>query len=322
MVKIKRPEMFNQASEGGNSKLFKIILMFLVVFFIVSLLESIPALIVSFNEMKDVIFNVESIESMEDLEKQLLGSRSYMYASLYGTLLGSITIILWCRFCEKRSLQSLGFKQKNALPDYTIGMLIGFVMFSLVVGINILTGAMTIESATRNITLGTLGFILLFFIGFVFQGAFEEILLRGYFMVNIGAKHKMFTAIIVSSIAFSIMHGANPGITLLSIINLILIAIFFALYIICFDNIWGACAIHSVWNFVQGNFYGISVSGMNVFESIFISTSVPGKELINGGAFGAEGGIATTIVTILSIVILLVYMKKNGKIETITAESN
>ena len=154
------------------------------------------------------------------------------------------------------------------------------------------------------------------------QGAFEEILTRGYLMVNIGAKHKTITALLISSIVFAVIHGMNSGVTVLSLINLVLVAIFFGLYIICFDNIWGACAIHSVWNFVQGNFYGIKVSGNDVLDSIFISTSIPGKELINGGVFGAEGGIANSIITVLAIVTLLMYMKKKGQIEKNIGENN
>ena len=188
-------------------------------------------------------------------------------------------------------------------------------MFSAVVGINIFTGAMTIENITSTLTGASIGFIVLFFIGFLFQGAFEEILVRGYLMVNVGAKHKVITAIAVSSIAFAILHGINPGISILALINLVLISVFWGFYVICFNNLWGACAMHSIWNFVQGNFYGISVSGLNITDSVFVSTSVPGKELINGGAFGAEGGIATTIVITVAIIILLGYMKKKGKLE-------
>jgi len=321
-MKIRRPEMFNLAEKGGKPKLLKIILMFALLSLFTTIAASLPVVVIQIIETAKLISSGMSPEEATTILENFVNTRTFMYISLYATILESIVVILWCRFKEKRSLESLGFKRKNALRDYAIGMLIGFVMFSAVVGINILTGAMTIESATENITLGTLGFILIFFIGFVFQGAFEEILFRGYLMVNIGAKHKMSTAIIISSIAFAIFHGANPGITLLSLINLALIAIFFALYIICFDNIWGACAIHSVWNFVQGNFYGISVSGLNVFESVFVSTSIPGKEFINGGAFGAEGGIATSIVNVLAIVILLIYMKKKGQITKETVENN
>ena len=318
-MQIRKPEMFKLAEKGGERKLWKQILIFIVVFFMtqifIGIVGGFPLAVMQDKEMLASGIDGSNIEATQEIANRIMESREGMYIQLFATLVGSIAVILWTRFNEKRSLRSIGFQRKNALRDYAIGMLVGLVMFSLVVGLNFLTGSMTIETATENLNLTGLRFIAIFFIGFLFQGAFEEILLRGYFMVNIGAKHKTMTALIISSIAFAVMHGANPGISMLALVNLALIGVFFGLYIICFNNIWGACAIHSIWNFVQGHLYGISVSGMKVHESIFLSTSVPGKEFINGGAFGAEGGIATTIVTILSIALLLLYMKKTGCLE-------
>lgn len=314
-MKIKKPEMFSLAEEGGKPKLGHIILMFVAVFLMATIISAIPTLVLILKDMGVAISQGASLEETEILMGKMTSSRSYLYANLFGTILSSIVVILWARFYEKRSMKSLGFSRKNAFRDYFVGMLIGFVMFSAVVGINLLTGAMTIENLVSSLSGETIVFIFVFLIGFLFQGAFEEILVRGYLMVNVGAKHKVITAIAVSSIAFALLHGINPGMSFLALINLILVAIFWGLYVICFNNIWGACAMHSIWNFAQGNFFGIKVSGMDITDSVFVSTSVPGKELINGGAFGAEGGIATTIVIITSILILLTYMKKKGQIE-------
>ena len=71
------------------------------------------------------------------------------------------------------------------------------------------------------------------------------------------------------------------------------------------NSIWMACAIHSVWNFVQGNFFGILVSGGSFGASVFRFDSVGGKELLNGGDFGMEGGLATTVILTVSIMIVL-----------------
>lgn len=320
-MKIKKPEMFSLAGEGGKPKLWHIILMFIAVYLMASIMGSIPTIILTIKDMGAAISQGASLEEAELVINQMTtGSRSYLYANLFGTILSSIVVILWARFYEKRSMNSLGFRGKKALRDYVVGLIIGFVMFSAVVGINVFTGAMTIEKVTSSLSSATIGFIVLFFIGFVFQGAFEEILVRGYLMVNVGVKHKVITAIIVSSIAFAFLHGMNPGISILALVNLVLISVFWGLYVICFDNLWGACAMHTIWNFVQGNFYGISVSGLNIADSVFVSTSVPGKELINGGAFGAEGGIATTIVIVFAIIILWNYMKKKRKLERENAE--
>ena len=60
-----------------------------------------------------------------------------------------------------------------------------------------------------------------------------------------------------------------------------------------------------MWNFAQGNFFGILVSGNNFGPSVFRFDSVSGMELVNGGAFGMEGGIATAIVLTVSIIVVM-----------------
>ena len=320
MVKFKKPEMFSMAEKGGERTISKQIGVFFLIFIITTIASAMPSAIIIVNQALDrtLVINPQSTESIINSGED---SRVYLYAMLYGTIITTLGYIGYAKFNEKRSMASLGFKGNKPLRDYAIGLLIGFVMFSAVVGINLITGAMTIDSNTGN--LGTIGiiYILIYFFGFFFQGASEEIMIRGYLMVNLGAKNNTITAIVISSIIFALLHGANPGISLIALINLVLIAVFFAVYVICFDNIWGVCAIHSIWNFVQGCFYGIEVSGMNIIDTVFNTSSVLEHDLINGGTFGAEGGLATTIVISISLIILLIYMKKNNKFEVISKES-
>lgn len=312
-MEIKKPEMFEMAAEGGKAKMWEQILMFIAVFLIGMVISMIPLMISMMGNMMEAMNSGATMEEIQSTIDSMMESNSFTYISLYATIFSIIVVILFAKFKDKRSLRSFGFERKNAIKHYLAGIFIGFVMFSLVIGINIITGAMTIESLVNNLDGATLGLIAIFFVGFLIQGAEEEILVRGYLMVNLGAKYKVSTAIIISSVIFAALHLANPGITVLAMLNLTLFGVFCALYIICFNNIWGACAIHSIWNFVQGNFFGVSVSGMNTMPSVFAATNVPGKEFINGGAFGAEGGIATTIVLVLAIAMMLSYMKKKGQ---------
>jgi hypothetical protein len=92
-----------------------------------------------------------------------------------------------------------------------------------------------------------------------------------------------------------------------------------SLYMLRTNSLWGACAIHSIWNFAQGNFYGLPVSGIDSGESVF-KMSLKGSDFINGGAFGLEAGLPTTIVMTVSICILLfvpipILDKKAGESE-------
>jgi len=154
-----------------------------------------------------------------------------------------------------------------------------------------------------------------FLFGFIIQGASEEIIIRGYLMTSIGANYSIRTSVIISSVFFSFIHIGNSELALISIINFTLMGVFLALYIICFDNIWGACAIHGMWNFIQGSLYGVNVSGVNIPNSIFNAYSAEEKVYINGGDFGAEGGLAVTIVMLLFLMLLLLYMRKSERVK-------
>ncbi len=65
-----------------------------------------------------------------------------------------------------------------------------------------------------------------------------------------------------------------------------------------------------MWNFAQGNIFGVSVSGMDIMASVFSFAPTNEGELINGGTFGLEGGLAVTIVLILATIAVLLVKAK------------
>lgn len=313
-MKLKKPEMMKKAEIANKSisGFWMQILCFLGVFSVITILQSIPQIILMFREM--FILNDFSETAMNAImSKYLKPTGNIALIMLFSTIFSIIVPVIYCRFIEKRPLSSMGIVKKHVIRNYLFGLIIGFIMFSAVVLLNIWFGGMEFEGINSNIIIN---YLLIYFIGFGIQGMSEEILCRGYLMNSIGGKHSIWLAIITSSLVFAILHLANPGVTILAFINLILFGMFAAIYMICFDNIWGVCAIHSIWNFAQGLIYGISVSGTYSYEnSVFLLKTVQEKTFVNGGAFGAEGGIATTIVLTLGILIVIGCMCHKKKIE-------
>ena len=72
--------------------------------------------------------------------------------------------------------------------------------------------------------------------------------------------------------------------------------------------------MHTVWNFVQGNVFGMEVSGLEISCSLFSSTSDPSRSLWNGGSFGAEGGLSVTIVLTIAILVMLFTARGNAAV--------
>ena len=230
---------------------------------------------------------------------------------LFSCALSALVVVLYCRFAEGRSLFSMGFVRKDAWIHYLKGIAVGFVFFSTVYLTLIATGSVTFDGLNSK---ASLAMLLLFFFGFVIQGAQEEILTRGYFMMSLSTRLPAIAAILINSFTFSVLHLFNSGFGLLAFVNLVLYGVFLAVYMLKTGNIWGVCAIHSVWNFSQGNLYGMPVSGMNILEtSLFSSSLVEGKEWLSGGAFGPEGGVITSAVSILAIVLTLLLGKRSSE---------
>lgn len=229
-------------------------------------------------------------------------SENATIVTLFVTIAMTVLVMLFCKFLQKRKMSSLGFHKKGWVKEYLIGWGVGFVLFSAAVVICVLTGSLTIEGISPTFTIGT---FLIFVVGFIIQGMSEEVLCRGYFLVSVGRRYSMLAAIIANSVFFAALHLLNSGISILAVVNLTLFGVFASVYFIKRNDIWGICAVHSVWNLVQGNVYNIRVSGMELSCSLLSSEIVEGKELIHGGAFGLEGGLAVTVVLVVGTVILL-----------------
>lgn len=206
----------------------------------------------------------------------------------------------------------MGIRKNKAVQHYLQGMLTGLILMSAAVGLSALTGASKI-SAVSDIHAGI---ILVYFLGWLVQGMSEEFIFRGYLMNTVGGKHSAAAALAVSSVAFACAHLSNTGISLLAFANLVLFAVFAGLYMICFDDIWGACAIHSIWNFTQGNIFGISVSGTGESSSLLKTAAASSRDWLTGGDFGIEGSIFTTIVLAAASVIIIIKIRKTNSSES------
>ncbi|MGN0427695.1 MAG: lysostaphin resistance A-like protein [Agathobacter sp.] len=242
----------------------------------------------------------------------LVSKDSFMAVSLIAEIAMILIVFGMCALIQKRSPRKLGFTKGNFLKEYGIGLVVGFVLFSVAVLIALVTGSLTFSFA------GGGAILILFAIGFMIQGMAEEVLCRGYLMCSVARKYPLWVAILTNSLIFAALHLLNAGIAPLAFVNLILFGIFASIYFVRRGNIWGIGAVHSVWNFVQGNFYGIQVSGNGVMPSVFSCTFNENRGFINGGSFGLEGGIAVTIVLVAGI--LLMYFepwKKNTEVPAV-----
>lgn len=221
-------------------------------------------------------------------------------------------VFLWVRFVEKRSISSIGFWRNQWIRKYLRGALIGFVFISIPVMILLLTGIVQLQmqQITPTAIIGIVGSL----VAFLIQGATEEIVVRGWLFPVLSVRSRIWIGIVVTSFLFGFLHLLNPGITILSISNIILVGVFAAFYALKDSSLWGICAWHSLWNWAQFNIYGFAVSGMAMYSTPLFKPVTKGSEVLHGGSFGIEGSIITTIMlSIASIVLWRQLWGKNAK---------
>lgn len=245
-------------------------------------------------------------EASMEVTQRLMESDGYMIGMLLSDIVMMLIVFLFCRFIQKRKLRTLGFIKKGMLKEYALGMLLGFAFFSVCVLLGVLFGGLKIEGISPEFSIGI---FVAYLLGYMVQGMTEEVLCRGYFLGSYARRYPVYAAVLANSLLFASLHLLNSGISVLAFINITLFGIFASIYFIRRGSIWGIGAFHSIWNLVQGNFYGIKVSGTPVGNTLFTTQAIAGKSLWNGGDFGMEGSLICTIALTCGIIFL--YIRKN-----------
>lgn len=227
-----------------------------------------------------------------------------MTVGFIGTLL---LLIAWVVWKERRPVRSLGFESSHAGRRILLGICVAVAMLLVVVLVSTASGSATLGGFDAV----ALPAVLLLLVGFAVQASTEEILTRGYLLQAWTARFGVVVAMIVQTVFFTAMHALNGGMTFAPILNLALVAVFLGLWAIWEGGLWGVCAFHTVWNWMQGNVIGAEVSNIRVEASLFGYTPAPGSsDLITGGGFGLEGSLVLSGMLIIGIAVLAVALRR------------
>lgn len=211
---------------------------------------------------------------------------------------------LWVKFIEKKSIITLGFDRRKVLK-FVLGFIIGVSSITVITMILYFIGAIQLEmNQDNNGSIHTYLGMILILLGWFVQSGSEEISIRGWLVPNISEKYNSLVAIATTSIVFGVLHLFAPEVTVLSFVNLVLSGIFFAMYAIKQNCLWGVWGCHFGWNLSLGNIYGFSVSGFSPFGCTILSSKTIGHDILTGGSFGPEGGLLATVLLVIGIAII------------------
>lgn len=228
----------------------------------------------------------------------------------YGFSVFLLTVILYCRLIEKKDIKSLGFNEK--VYDYLMGGLVAIILLAVIISFCCITNTISWIGINENINIK---YIIGLFIGFVIQSTAEETMCRGFLLQSLLRRTSVPIAVLVSSTAFSLPHfltlfETEIKYSIIGVVNLYLISVIFSLLVLYHSNIWIACGLHCVWNFILYGFIGLSLSGNAANSYGIMKFEANAENIINGGIYGIEAGIITTVVLGMVIIILKYWHDK------------
>lgn len=224
-----------------------------------------------------------------------------------------VVVIIWLAISKKNRyiLSKVTTKSKgNNVKNWILGLVIGFVTN----GTCILVAWLHKDIAVSYRRFEIIPFLILFISVFI-QSSAEELVCRGVLYQKLLHRFKHpAVAIFGNSLLFASLHLLNPGVNVLSIINIMASGVLMSLAVYCLDSLWCAFTIHAAWNFTQSILFGLPNSGLVVPYSIFgLDAGSAVNSFAYDVAFGVEGTIVADIVLIMSCIIFFVVCHNKKK---------
>ena len=122
----------------------------------------------------------------------------------------------------------------------------------------------------------------------------EELLVRGYIFAVLRDALGWPWALTATSLVFGLLHLANPGADVQSIVMVTLAGFFLGVVLLALRSLYAAWAAHFAWNWVMAALYHVPVSGgaMQTPDYRVIDT---GPDWATGGLWGPEGGLGAAL---------------------------
>jgi membrane protease YdiL (CAAX protease family) len=226
----------------------------------------------------------------------------------HGSILFSAFVVGWAcgALMEDLPFRALGCApHKGWLKNLAIGSVLGTA--SLLLAALFATVTRGIHFRLDPAGARTIGQTLVVsLIVFVFAGAAEEMLFRGYPLQTLTRTNLAWLGVLLTSVPFAAVHLRNPNVVPgFTFINTALAGIWLAVAYLRTRSLWLPLGLHWSWNWVQASLLGLPVSGIErISPAPLLKALNAGPDWLTGGAYGIEGGAACTLALLISTVII------------------
>lgn len=254
---------------------------------------------------------------------------SGLTASLFGRGLGAMSVYfgvhalgvlvvttLCARAIDRRPIASIGLAPRRGyLLDLGFGVVLGAVCMGAIALLELSLG--WARFAPRVLDGVAIGSSLTVFVSVALV---EELAFRGYALPNlremlpasVPPDRAVTVAVVLSSLAFGVAHGANPHASAIATAYVAFGGVFLAIGLVVQGDLAIPIGAHLGWNFFQ-NFFGMQVSGQTWLEDAAVLHRVElGPDVATGGAFGPEAGLEGLAAMVLGIVLTLGWLRLRG----------
>ena len=217
------------------------------------------------------------------------------------------------RALDRRSWAYLGWRPRAGVPAGLLGgVVLGAAMAAGAAGLAVLVGGATVTNTGDWTGWGRAALPL--GAGLLLAALTEELAFRGYPLRRLADAVGAGPATTLGAIGFGLAHLGNPSATTFSTVNVALAGVWLACAFFSRGGMplaWGA---HFGWNTTLALGFEAPVSGY-VFPSPAITYHAGAHRWIDGGAFGPEGGLVTTLVMLAGTAALAAWSRTSRKAE-------
>ncbi len=212
--------------------------------------------------------------------------------------------LAWGKFIERRAVTELA--TPGLAREWGVGALYGAGLYTASAVVLMLLGIYKVEGVNGllfllpNLALG------------IKSGIFEELIFRGVLFQSVEAMFGSWAGILVSSLAFGLLHLLNPGATLGGAVYICVEAglLLSAAYLVT-RRLWICMGFHMAWNYFQSAVFSGVVSGA-LSDPGLLKARIEGPELLTGGSFGMEHSVvALVLCTSAGVVLLVTAIRRN-----------
>jgi membrane protease YdiL (CAAX protease family) len=237
------------------------------------------------------------------------------------TLVGLlIALLITSRWIDRRPFADYGFHFSRAwLLDLLFGLALGAILMTGIFLSEWQLGWVRITSTFQGFSDMPFALSILWPLGlFVAVGIFEELISRGYLIINLAEAFNfeflsptvaLVLAWTLSSALFGLAHAGNPNASAISTLAITVAGLLLGLGLVLTGDLAIAIGLHITWNFFQGNVFGFPVSGTSTNTASFIKVAQLGPSAWTGGDFGPEAGIIGLIAMAVGVVLLVIWVK-------------